>query len=265
MHKKLWISYSWKDNTDNDVDFIAGKLRKHGIEPRLDRFVISAGQRLWPQIERQITDPSQSDAWSVFLTQNSLTSEAVLEEIGFAVDRALSTRGGSFPVIGINPGDVDRALIPASLRTRLYVDLTDDDWAERISAAVEGRALRLDTREILPVFFNESMLDGAPVIEARPRAGRWSPAFIAILDRETHNLGRVMQNPSGHPSLAGTISHGSFTYENGEGLWRGTVIHHNITPINSIYFELKGPISKILVGSLDGDRLGVTYAYTPRK
>jgi TIR domain len=264
MQKKLWISYSRKDNTDGDVDFIAGELRKREIEPRLDCFVISAGLRLWPQIEKEITDPNQSNAWAIFLTQNSLTSEAVLEEIGFAVDRALSTRGGSFPVIGINRGDVDRALIPASLRTRLYVDLTDDDWAERIAAAVEGRAPRLDTREILPIFFNASMLDGIRVIEARPRAGRWFPAFIAVLDKETHNLGQVMQNPSGHPSFTGSITHSSFTYENGEGRWLGTVVHHNITPINSIYFELKGPISQVLVGSLDGDRLGVTYAYRPR-
>jgi hypothetical protein len=88
-----------------------GNCESAELSRGLIAFVISAGQRLWPQIEKQITDPSQSDAWSVFLTQNSLTSEGVFEEIGFAVAKGMVTQAaaagfykteyGQFPKIQI--------------------------------------------------------------------------------------------------------------------------------------------------------------------
>jgi TIR domain-containing protein len=92
----LWLSYSWKDNVDRDVDFLAQQIESRGLKVKLDRFVLVAGQRLWPQIERHISDPHECDAWAIFLTHNSLSSQAVKEEIAYAVDRALKARGRHF-------------------------------------------------------------------------------------------------------------------------------------------------------------------------
>ena len=129
---KLWVTYAWVDNDDGDVDYVAQELRSAGLEIRIDRQKIQAGLRLWEQIGRFISDQGECDAWMIYATQASLTSEACREELAYAVDRALNARGGEFPLIALFPATVSRDLIPAAIRVRLYVSLTDPDWAERI-------------------------------------------------------------------------------------------------------------------------------------
>ena len=51
---KIWITYSWEDNKNNEVDFIAQELERNGAQVRLDRWDINAGRRLWEQIENII-------------------------------------------------------------------------------------------------------------------------------------------------------------------------------------------------------------------
>jgi len=131
----IWITYAWNDNSGGDVDFAAQELTRSGLTVKLDRWNIGAGRRLWEQIERFITDPNQCDAWLLYATQNSLGSEPCKEEFAYALDRALRSRGNPFPIIGLFPSTIDNQLIPAGLRTRLYVSITDPDWKERIKAA----------------------------------------------------------------------------------------------------------------------------------
>ena len=176
--KTLWISYSWKDNSEGDVDFLAQQIFKAGVYVKLDRYVLQAGKRLWPQIERHICNVDECDAWCVYLTQISLTSEGVLEEIGFAIDRALASRGETFPIIGINPGDVDRGIIPASLRSRLYVNLVDEDWLERVVASVENRQPNIARPQILPFFIKETMVDDKNIIEFSQERGAGTPLLL---------------------------------------------------------------------------------------
>jgi hypothetical protein len=259
--KKLWLSYAWTDNVDDDVDFIAQQIAGRKIDVRLDRYVLVAGRRLWPQIEKAISDPEQCDAWAVFLTQNSLKSEPVREEISYALDRALKARGSEFPLIGINPGNVDTADVPLSLSTRLYVSLEDEDWLERIDSSVNNRPLHTKKSDILPVHFKTHSLDGQFVIEARPRAGRWYPGFIGVPSNEFENIKSVMQAPAGHATLSGMIhqSEADLDGKNGEK-WRGYAVHHNITPINSIYLGLERPVSMVLAG----DANGMLFLYRPK-
>ena len=130
-----WLTYAWEDNKEGDVDFVAQELEQAGVSVKLDRWNLKAGKRLWEQIEHFIQDPQESDAWVLYATANSLGSEACKEEFAYALDRALRSRGQDFPVVGLFPGTVDEDLIPAGIRTRLYVSLTDPDWKERIKAA----------------------------------------------------------------------------------------------------------------------------------
>jgi len=141
--KSIWITYAWGDNVGGDVDFAAQELIRQGLDIKLDHWNLTAGKHLWEQIESYIQDPSKSDGWLLYATQNSLGSEACKEEFAYALDRALHTRGGDFPVIALFPASVDRDLIPAGIKTRLFVSLTDPDWKERILAAVEKRQPRI--------------------------------------------------------------------------------------------------------------------------
>jgi hypothetical protein len=96
-----WLTYAWQDNRDNDVDFVAQEIVTSGVQVKLDRWNIGAGRRLWDQIAAFITDSAQSDAWALYATQNSLSSEACREELAYALDRALHSRGDTFPVIAL--------------------------------------------------------------------------------------------------------------------------------------------------------------------
>ncbi len=87
----VWITYAWNDNEHGDVDFVAQELKNQGLEVKLDRWNIAAGERLWEQLDRFITDPKESDAWVLVATSNSLQSQPCKEEFAYALNRALNT------------------------------------------------------------------------------------------------------------------------------------------------------------------------------
>ena len=181
--KRLWITYAWADNSSNDVDFLAQELIDAGLDVKLDRWTLGAGKRLWDQIDEFISSPDQSDAWLLFATQNSLGSEPCREEYAYALDRALRTRSEAFPVLAAFPGTVDAELLPAGVRTRLYVSLKDSDWKERVVAAVEGRAPQIAPKAISPFEHKVHKVTGQQfkfLVELRPRAGVWAPCFVAV-------------------------------------------------------------------------------------
>ena len=95
----VWITYSSVDNPDRDVDFVAQELIGAGVNVKLDRWKMTAGKRLWDQIANFISNRSESDAWLFYATQNSLASEPCREELAYALDRALKSRGEEFPMI----------------------------------------------------------------------------------------------------------------------------------------------------------------------
>lgn len=193
----IWITYAWADNENKDVDFVAQELIREGLQVKLDRWNLQAGKPLWEQIGEHITDPANCDAWAIFATHNSLASPACKEELAYALDRALNKRGERFPVIALFPSRVDQALIPPAIRVRLHVSLTDPDWKERTVAACENRSLRQATEAIEPYVFKIHLADQNAkslrgynhVIEVRPRAGVWSPFFVAIPEDELSKVG----------------------------------------------------------------------------
>ncbi len=207
----IWLTYAWVDNESNDVDYVAQELISEGLEVRLDRWNLSAGRRLWEQIEHFIQNPDESNAWMIYATQNSLGSEACKEEYAYALDRALSSRGNRFPIIGLFPSTVDNSLIPAGIRTRLYVSLTDPDWKERVTAAVEGRDLDIQTTLIEPYYITlhelPEVIDGRRfAIEVRPRGGTWTRFIIGVPINERGRVNpAIMHGPSGSLPNAGIL------------------------------------------------------------
>ena len=202
----VWITYAWEDNKYGDVDFTAQELIRAGLDVKLDRWNLNAGKRLWEQIEAFIQDPSKSNGWLLYATQASLGSEKCKEEFSWALDRALEKRGGDFPIIALFPASVDDKLIPAGIKTRLFVSTTDPDWKERIVAAIEGRQASITKLRIEPYSLTVHEKGEEHVIEVRPRAGTWSPflAAIPIVEKEAVSL-RLMRGSTNRIPTSGIL------------------------------------------------------------
>ena len=177
--RTVWLSYAWKDNDSEDVDFAVQQLASVGLKIELDRTQLLAGRRLWPQIEARISDPDTS-AWCLYATENSLASEPCQEELAYALDRALRTRGFNFPLIGIFPRALGREMIPAAIATRLFVTLEDDKWAQRVADAVNGRNTIELSRDIAPFGIRMHQTQSNKFVEIWPRQGVWNEFFPVL-------------------------------------------------------------------------------------
>lgn len=253
----VWITYAWADNQAGDVDFIAQELQRHGLTVKLDRWTLRAGMRLWEQIERFIQDPSESDAWLLFATANSLGSEPCKEEYAYALDRALRARGGKFPVIALFPASVDDSLIPAGIRTRLHVSLQDPDWYARIKATAEGSLLPSSAKDVAPFQLTIYQLpsEGAGyAIEVRPRAGTWSPFVAEIPSAEAlRSPISLMHGPAGRLPRA-TMLVGAAEGTSADGAWSFVAAANEATPTQSYYIYCSSLPSKLKFGPEVGIR-----------
>ena len=260
QRKSIWLTYAWDDNVDNDVDFTAQELGRAGLEVKLDRWNLTAGKRLWEQIESFIKDPSKSDGWLIYATQASLGSEKCKEEFYYALDRALETRGGGFPVIALFPAPVDTNLIPSGIKTRLFVSLTDPNWKERIVTAVEKRQPNIVKSQVEPyalaIHKSGRPSDNRYAIEVRPRAGTWAPFFVAIPLNEKDNVsprlhhGPANRNPMDAAILC-TNLYNSRSGSSGNGrLWIESA-GNEATPTQSYYILCKKLPSTLIFG-VDG-------------
>jgi hypothetical protein len=259
-----WITYAWRDNQEGDLDFIVQELIRAGLAIKLDRWNIQAGRRLWEQIEKFITDPSQCDGWIMYATQNSLASEACREELAYALDRALSTRGGTFPIIALLPSHAEEGFLPAAIRTRLYVDLSDPDWKDRIVGAVANRQHVRSTAEMTPYFVK---IHPAPsgfqlLLEVRPRAGVWYPFATCVDVREKDVVALVLRGgPRGFiPPIEGLNIAGG-TGLSGDGQWYIETGYQAATPTHSYYLFYKKIPSRLAFGQLDTP--GQMFFWTP--
>ncbi len=247
----IWTTYAWKDNENGDVDYISQELEVAGLKVKLDRWELRAGHRLWDQIANFITDPKLCDAWLIVATQNSLVSEPCREELAYALDRALSSRGKDFPVIAVFPAAVDFTLIPPAIRTRLFVSLTDADWKERIIAAAEGRPSVIEKAKVDPYFCRIHEFPDGDVpyaIEVRPRAGVWAPFLAAIRREEKDDVSpRIMIGPANNPQSGGVL----FMYSEGssrDGAFYCYQANNEATPTQSYYVWCKGLPTMLLFG-----------------
>jgi TIR domain-containing protein len=240
------------------VDYIAQELTACGLEVRLDRWNIGAGQRLWEQIERFIQDPQNCDAWVFYVTQNSLGSEPCKEEYAYALDRALNSRTQAFPVIGLSQGAVANDLIPAGIRTRLYVSLTDSDWKERIKAAAEGRTPAIGRPAIEPFHLHLHPRNSSSdpyMIEVRPRAGTWSPFVAAIPNDEQERVGlEIRRGAAGSITTIGSTLRDLWEGVTDDGQWYFTHAGDEATPTQSYYIFCKEIPTKLVFGTLNGQQ-----------
>jgi hypothetical protein len=202
--KKLWIAYAWKHNEDEDIDFIVQELDTTDLDVRFDRRNLIPGQRLWTQIGGIITDPDEWDAWSIVLTHNSFKSEPWIEELSYALDRALSTNGSEFPLFALLHG-ISASQLPPALKIRLYIPLENNNWVDQVvTAAYRKLAGFTPSGHDECVVLKHSTADGI-ALEIHPRFERISP-FAGAVDYDEKASGNIMRCspgpagkvPSGH-------------------------------------------------------------------
>lgn len=254
--KSIWITYAWNDNVDGDVDFTAQELIRKGLDVKLDRWNLTAGKRLWEQIESFIQDPSKSAGWLLYATQASLGSQACREEFAWALDRALHTRGGDFPVIALFPAPVDTDLIPAGIKTRLFVSLTDPDWKERIVAVVERRQPHITVPQVEPYALTIHKLgDERYAIEVRPRAGTWAPFLAGIPINEKDCVSPHLHHAAAKhvpTGIVATVLHGPTGGRiSDDGRWWLLFAANEATPTQSYYILCK-KLPSLLIFGVDG-------------
>lgn len=252
---RLWLTYAWKDNEVEQVDYVINALKGAGLEVQFDRTRLVPGQRLWPQIDAAISDTDTS-AWAIYVTKSSLESEPCQEELAYALDRALRTRGQTFPIIGIFPEQLDRSLIPSAIATRLWVSLQHPGWVEQVVAGVEGVAPEVSTN-VAPYIISQHSEGDKTVIEIRPRGGRWYPFWVLVPEDEFDCISRIAHGPFGKLPGATMVSRNEVKVETADQKLKGIRIHHAVDFLNSafIYFSRR-PTFVVL-----GEAEGVSYRF----
>ena len=254
--KSVWLTYAWEDNKEEEVDYIAGELNKiENIRIKLDRWNLKAGRRLWEQIEYWICDPAKSDAWLFYATQNSLGSKNCREEYAYALDRALSKRGNDFPIIALVQGQVDTSLLPAGIRTRLYVSQNDPDWKERIASGIFGHEPDVQKKELTPYVLkiHEPIISERPItIELRPKAGTWSPFLASIPVSEINKVNpALLFGPAGERPCIITLN-GYNSGRSADGKWFTIGAQNEATSTQSYYFVCDNLPSILIFGKAKG-------------
>lgn len=169
----LWITYAWVDNDEGDFDFLVQELGRNDIPALYDKIALVPGRRLWSQIADKISHEPLA-GWAYLVTPNSISSNACQEELAYALQRALDTKGEQFPLIGLLHG-VSIRDVPLALRVRLCVNVKNPDWVEEIRAAILGQPPRRLVEEQGPYIIkvhNPYLRDpNAIAVEIRPRFG----------------------------------------------------------------------------------------------
>ncbi len=253
--KKVWITYCWEDNNDQEVDFIAQELRKENLDVRMDRIDIQVGKRIWNQIDHFITSPEESDAWILYATEHSLRSEPCKEEYAYALQRALKVRSENFPIIGLFSTNVIEELIPAGISSRLYVSTTDPDWKERVCSGVEGRKPNIYRENLHPFVFKIHDIGSERVaVEVRPRAGVWSPFQCVIpLNEKDSVKPNVLRGAKGSIPNACCLSSVMISEDAKQNLWSHRS-NDEATPSQSYYICCNNMPSFIAFGDANSPR-----------
>lgn len=254
--KKVWITYAWTDNDERDVDFIIQQLDETDLEVKFDRRNLVPGQRLWTQIAEHITNPDECDAWGIVLTSDSIASPGCIEELSYALDRALQRNSDGFPIFALLHG-ISARDVPPALRIRLCIVLENSDWVSQVVAAACKQAVGFVPQGLSPFVLTERPhVEDHLYLEIRPRFDRFSPFRIAV-DVHEKEIGNVrnaaIPGPSGRIPQNLIINNG---YESKGVLLDGTPVYiwgadNEANSTNSYYMVYRNRPQRIWVGSLD--------------
>ena len=120
--RRTFLSYS-RANKDFAVK-LARELKSEGFAIWLDQLDIPPGSRWDVEVEKALTE---CEIFMIIITQASIVSDNVLDEIGYAIDN-----GKRFlPVL------LEKCNVPLRLRRFQYVDFTNKSFDEGVESAKE--------------------------------------------------------------------------------------------------------------------------------
>jgi hypothetical protein len=203
---KLWTTYAWNDNEEGNFEYIMQELNAFGISTEYDKVALIPGQRLWSQISEKINS-SETTGWAFLITPNSLNSEPCLEELYYALNRALETKSNNFPIIGLVTSGVSFNDIPTALKIRLCVSLTNPNWKEQIKSALlmqPTKNIESNQSKYIYNISQEFYVNGiTTTIEIRPRFEELHFWRIAI--PVTSNIVRFGVGPANSKQISGVL------------------------------------------------------------
>jgi hypothetical protein len=240
----VWITYAWTDDTEGDFSYLVQELATVNVRATFDRIALVPGRDLWAQIGDNIT-LGPSDGWAYLLTPASLASEPCREELAYAVNRALGTKGRNFPLIGLLHG-VRIQDVPPALRVRLGVSLANPNWKQEVRAGLFNQAPAVpsvpQTKFVWTVHEGYGGVSSHVAIEVRPRFGEvmyWRFAIPAGT-----KLVRFGHGPAGGAAISGMQT---MTLEGGTGQLEGHAVQFfgagdKLSPGTSAYAVLERPV-----------------------
>lgn len=244
---KIWLTYAWSDNDDQDVDWVIQDLIQAGVEVRFDRARLLAGRRIWEQLADEIQS-EDLDGLVLFVTESSLRSEPCQEELFYGLRRVLkAAHGRTFSLIGLFPRPIDDELVPPAIATRLYVNLTDQDWKEQIIAGLAGEAVSPDLTQASAYGHQWHEYQGKPVLEVWPKAGAWSPAFVMVPSSERAFLGDVLVGPRGMITAFGYVMRSEILSK--DGGMKGVQLQNRVTAADTLHIFFNQRPTVVAFGS----------------
>jgi len=250
---KLWITYAWSDNCNSDVDFIITKLKKADIDVQFDRKCLVPGERLWPQIAKLITDPNHCDAWAILLTPDSVRSEPCIEELTYALDRALTSKERNFPIFALLH-NISIEDVPPALKVRLCIPLNNENWISQVEAAIKNIPAGFMPQELDEIVLKISAIQDDSVLEIRPRFSHISPfgIYVPLFEKSSGNVYKIAMGPSGIIPTTGFMAknyqEGELTSPDGTPGY-GWQADNPATPNFSYYLFYKRPPRHIWFGN----------------
>jgi hypothetical protein len=257
--RRVWITYAWVDDREGDFQFLVQELLDAGVDATYDRIALVPGQDLWQQIGTTITE-AKLDGWAYLVTPSSIESQACREELAYALNRALQTKGRDFPLLALVHG-VRIIDLPPALRIRLCVSLADPAWREQVRAALERRppiaTPNPQSRYNWRVHYSFQNQADLVAVEVRPRFGEvmfWRLGVPMGADRVTWGSGPAGgKGPSGVSFSALIDAKG--IVQGSEVLWFGAA--DRLSPSVSAYVVFRGALPRFIAFGVADSALGL--------
>ena len=130
---KIFISYSW--SSEQMVLDLAQRLMSHGVEVVLDKWDLKEGQDKYAFMERCVNDPDISKVLMVCDKQyaekaNNRTGGVGDETVIISSEIYGNMKQEKFIPIIAEKDEEGQAYVPTYIKSRIYIDLSDDDSYE---------------------------------------------------------------------------------------------------------------------------------------
>jgi hypothetical protein len=134
---KVFISYSWTSDEYADwVRGLAAKLRDNGVDVILDRWRLKPGQDKYVFMEQMVTDPEMKKV--VVLCDKRYAERADRREGGVGTESTIISQEvynqvgqEKFIPVVTERGPGGEIYLPAFIKSRIYIDLSDPNLFER--------------------------------------------------------------------------------------------------------------------------------------